>query len=82
MEENLYELDLQDMIEEIDCVMTLLNGVKASLIRQAIGVQGKGLKRKPWTGYEVSSADCCASVKRRLTVCREMILAIRKKVGD
>lgn len=32
--------------------MEMLNGVKASLIHQAIGVQGKGLKRKPWTGYE------------------------------
>ena len=82
MEDNLYEFDLESMIEEIDCVMTLLNGVKVSLINQKVGVQGKGLKRKPWTGYEVSSADCCASVKRRLTVCREMLLAIRKKVGD
>jgi len=80
-ERNQYLYDLERMVEDCETVLQLVQSVKESLLNQMIAMEGSN-HRRPWLGDDVTQADCCASVKRRLTVCREMLLAIRKKVGN
>lgn len=78
-ERNQYLFDLERMIEDCETVLQLVQSVKESLIHQRIVMEGSS-HRRPWVGDDVSPLDSCASVKRRLTVCRETILYIRKRV--
>ena len=78
-ERNAYLDDLERMAEDCETVMQLLHSIKESLVNQMVAMEGSNHKR-PWVGYEVTEADTCTSIKRRILVCREMLLGIRKKI--
>ena len=78
-ERNAYLDDLERMAEDCETVMQLLHSIKESLVNQMVAMEGSNHKR-PWVGLEVTEADTCTSIKRRILVCREMLLGIRKKI--
>ena len=78
-ERNQYLFDLERMIEDCETVLQLVQSVKESLVRQGVAMEGSN-HRRPWVGDDVTECDTCTSVKRRILVCREMLLSIRKRV--
>lgn len=78
-ERNQYLYDLERIVEDCETVLQLLQSVKETFLNQMIAMEGSNHKR-PWVGDDVPECDTCTSVKRRILVCREMLLNIRKKV--
>lgn len=74
-----YSVDLESMIEDCETVIQLLQAVKRSLVIQAIAMEDAKYSR-PRVGDDVHGSNTCESIKRKILVCREMLLEIRKKV--